>query len=400
MKSFHIELSGKIKHESQKEKTLSCKTPAFALHEPPIKEIEKYSKKFNKLKNLLVIGNGGSISSFNAIYGALKHKSKKNAQILNSMEPFAVLKAKKENPKSHTLVMPVSKSGNNIDMLEPLMQFIDYKMLAVTSNKNSPLKQIIEIKKIPFIEHPNIAGRFSGMTASGLAPAGICKLPIKKIFSGAKKCYNECSPSVPIKENPAKKLALHFFELEKKGFIEIFMPIYSLQLSHMLPLAGQLVHETLGKKGKGLSLFGGIAPEAQHHSLQRVLGGKKNISVLFLRSEKPEKELKLKIPRELQRVKLHNSFLKTFQGQPYSKGLQFDFLGVKETIKRKRIPHAEISLQKVLPETIGGLIALLQYFAFYSALLRKVNPFNQPNVEKSKKKSIELRRKFAVRGKK
>jgi len=397
MKGIEIGLSrsDRKKFSPGMEKRLQCKEPAFALHEPPFGEISSYRKKFRKKKNLLVLGNGGSITSFNAIYGALGHRAKKKASILNTMEPFSVLQAKKENPKSKTLVMPVSKSGNNIDMLEPLFQFLDYKMLAVTSG--GALGKILEIRGIPFIEHPDIAGRFSGMTASALAPAGIAGLPVKEIFSGAKKSYKEFSPAVPIKENPAKRLALHFYGLERKGLTEIFMPVYSSQLSAFLPLARQLVHETLGKKGKGLSLLGGLAPEAQHNTLQRVFGGRKNISVLFLRTEKFEKDLRLKVPRELQRVKLHHSMLKSFHGLSHFKALEFDFLGVKETAGGKRVPCAEISVEKITPKTAGGLIAFMQYFAFYSALLRGVRPFTQPDVEKSKKKSIEFRKKFAGR---
>lgn len=375
------------------ERKMECREPEFALHRPPFGEIVDYRKKFRKLKNIVVIGNGGSVTSFQALHGALAEKSGKRATVLSTMEPFRVTRVKKENPRANTLVMPVSKSGNNTDMLEASLQFLDYRMLAVTGG--GALGKIAGIKGIPVIEHPDIAGRFSGMTASALAPAGICGLPVKEMFRGARKCYRGCAPSVEFRANDAKKLAFALYGWERRGFTEIFMPVYSSRLSEFLPLAGQLVHETLGKKGKGLSLLAGEAPEAQHHTLQRVFGGRRNAGILFLREEKFREKMRLKVPREIRRVKLHHSFLKSLDGLPCEKSLEFDFLGVQKTAKGKGIPSAEIRVERVSAESVGSLLAFLQYFAFYSALLRGVNAFNQPSVEKSKKTSFEMRKHFA-----
>ncbi|MDO8627393.1 MAG: glucose-6-phosphate isomerase, partial [Candidatus Diapherotrites archaeon] len=60
-----------------------------------------------------------------------------------------------------------------------------------------------------------------------------------------------------------------------------------------------------------------------------------------------------------------------------------------------KIPVISIAIDKVDEENIGELIGFFQWLAIYSALLRDVNPFDQPQVENSKKISFEYRKNSA-----
>jgi glucose-6-phosphate isomerase len=50
-----------------------------------------------------------------------------------------------------------------------------------------------------------------------------------------------------------------------------------------------------------------------------------------------------------------------------------------------------MEIDKITEASFGEMLVFWQYFAVYSAMLRNLNPFDQPEVEASKKISLELR---------
>ena len=70
-------------------------TPVFVKDRPPIEKIKEIAKKYANYKNIIVIGNGGSITSSFAFYSALGD-GKKNLHILHTMEPDYINKIKKD----------------------------------------------------------------------------------------------------------------------------------------------------------------------------------------------------------------------------------------------------------------------------------------------------------------
>jgi len=53
------------------DKIKSMEEPSFVSHEPDFGEIDKELERFRNLKNIVVMGNGGSINNTIAIHGAL-----------------------------------------------------------------------------------------------------------------------------------------------------------------------------------------------------------------------------------------------------------------------------------------------------------------------------------------
>ncbi|MEI6144768.1 MAG: hypothetical protein WCP91_04180, partial [Candidatus Berkelbacteria bacterium] len=117
-----------------------------------------------EFENVVVIGNGGSITSFNA-YSIC---TSKNTFIINSMDPALLRKVKSQCKIDNTVVVAVSKSGNTLGVIEALMDFTGYKIVVVTEGEEGTLRQIANKMNWQIVEHPNISGRYSGATAAGL----------------------------------------------------------------------------------------------------------------------------------------------------------------------------------------------------------------------------------------
>ncbi|MFB6215594.1 MAG: hypothetical protein ABEJ72_01275, partial [Candidatus Aenigmatarchaeota archaeon] len=148
--------------------------------------------------------------------------------------------------------------------------------------------------------------------------------------------------------------------------------------------------ETVCKHGEGQTVFGDLGPEFQHHTNQRVFGGKKDVLTTFFRSEVHERE-EIAVPEELQDVDLRGKNLSELNDHTLQDSLEAEYTGVKEAMNGEGMPNLTVSLSDVSHVTVGKLMALLQYIAVYSAWLRDVDPFTQPDVEKSKSIGFEER---------
>jgi glucose-6-phosphate isomerase len=369
------------------------KSPDFCGYRENLAALKKALLPYKGLSNLIIIGHGGSVNSFKALRCVAPDN--KRVAVLSTNEPDCIARLRKEFPKKSTLVMPISKSGTNITVLESLLAFEGYNTLVVTENKSNPLRQMAEKKGWKIINHPEIGGRYAGISSCAYAPLLFLGVEVRKIDSGAKAMYRKCGPPAEIEENPALQLAVALFLLELKGYSEVFMPIYSAKMACFLPLIVQLMHESVCKSGVGQTFYGGLAPESQHHTNQRFFGGRKNVVGLFVRvKEFTGKDLRVRVAPQLGKISLMDASLQVLDNIPYAKALDFEFQGVREHTIHYKIPYSVITLDKVDEYTSGEFMAFWHYVAIYSSWLRNVNPFDQPEVEFSKRHSFELRKKF------
>lgn len=381
----------KIQIENVSGKNLVEKSaPNFEFREvkPDINKIKELDAE--KYDNLVVIGNGGSITTFRAYYYAFMDRIDKGVRIVTTMDPDYLSQIKEEFEPQNTLVIAISKSGTTTGVIESLLYFTEkgYDALTVTSDKDSPLKKITEKRDYEWVEHKDIGGRFSGLTETALVPAHLTgAIDIEKIREGGEEFYNKLDQD----NNPAQKVAKTLYQAEQQGYEEILTPIYSARLYGYLPLQIQLMHETVCKNGEGQTIYGDLGPEYQHHTNQRLFGGKQNVIPLFITLENHEKDERIHIEKDIRDIELKNHKLKDLEANTYSQSLKKEYKGVKQTLIKEKKPLIEINLKEIKEKAIGEYTALLQSIAVYSAHYRNVNPYNQPDVEKSKIKGFEER---------
>ncbi len=362
--------------------------PAFLIYQPNFAEIKKLADEYAHFKNVVVIGHGGSITSLYGMYYALHQSSTKHLYMVSTIDPDYINELKRSLTPKETLVVAISKSGETVTQIEALMQFTDFPLLVITGSMG-PLFDIGQKLLARTIMHPPIGGRFTGMTEVALIPAAICGLDIEAMFKGAQVWYKQFSQN-----NLAYKAASTMRQLEDNGIVDVFMPIYDSHLFPMTNLIIQLCHESFGKDGEGQTYFAHHAPESQHHTNQRFFGGRKNISGWFVATERPLMDINTTIPAALKNISLKDSHMLALDSIPLSAALRAEMEGTLEDARLQNIPAVVQTIPQRTADEVGGLIAFWQLYAVYGALLRNVDPFNQPQVENSKKISFAKRQQF------
>ncbi|EKE16549.1 MAG: hypothetical protein ACD_11C00004G0047 [uncultured bacterium] len=367
-------------------------TPAFEAIKTDLGSIEKKSQNYKQYENVILIGNGGSRTSSWAFYNSLfSFRNDVHFEFLPSAEPELINSLKEKYPRENTLVLVISKSGTNINNIEPLLSFLGYPVLVISENKNNLLSNIAKIRNWEKIAHPAVGGRYAGMTSCGLVPAYLMGLDIKEIYAGAESGYKKYNCQVEIEKNDALKMAAYFHKLEESGYTEIFSSIYSSALFGFFPLIVQLIHENTGKNGQGQTIFGDYSPESQHHTNQRLFGGRKNVVALLMEVKKSLQDFPIEVPEDIKNEELSGVTLENINGIPAHKTLSFDMQGVWGHCIEKNIPVAVLTVNEINEKTMGEFMVFWQYFTMYSSLLRNQNPFDQPEVERSKNISFQLR---------
>ena len=358
---------------------------AFLSYQPNFTQMEVFAEQYKDFKNIVIVGHGGSITSFYGMYHALREQSTKNAYFVSTVDPDYINELKSFLDPKDTLVIAISKSGETVTQIEAVLQFTDFPLLFITGSMG-PLAEIAEKLQAATVLHPPIGGRYTGLAEVALLPAALCGFDVKAMYKAASQWYAQYK-----QDNDAFKAASAMQQLEEKGFVDVFMPIYDSHLFGMSNLIVQLCHESFGKDGEGQTYFAHAAPESQHHTNQRFFGGRKNIAGWFMSTTKPLKDMTTVVSDAVKTVPLKNNTLAVLDGIPLSVALRSELEGTLEDAKLQNIPVVHQVIDQRTPSEIGNLIAFWQLYAIYSSLLRNVDPFNQPQVESSKKISFDKR---------
>lgn len=357
----------------------------FLDYEPNFQKMQELVDKYRDKENLIVIGHGGSISSFYGIYHALRESVTKRAHFVSTIDPDRLAEIKQLAPRESSLVIAISKSGETVTQLEALLQFLDYEKVFITGAMG-PLAQLAEKIGADLLPHPPIGGRFTGFTEVALFPALLCGLDAMTMLSAGKEYLRGYRRS-----NEAYVAADIMVQLESGGFVDVFLPIYDAHLFPFTQIIVQLCHESFGKENKGQTYFASEAPEAQHHTNQRFLGGRRNVAGWFLSSEQSLRQLSTQVPEELRAIPLRDGRLGMLDGLSLEASLHSELQGTLMDARIHSIPVVTQTVVRRDAQSIARLLAFWQLYAIYAAVARALNPFDQPQVEHSKKLSFDER---------
>jgi len=361
--------------------------PFFLDLKPDINHIKEFAQDYQKYKKIIIIGNGGAVNSFLVLYKAL-YKGDKEVEIINSMEPDLINYIKKRYNKHDTLVITSSTSGTNVGVLEIMSQFLKYNMVIITAENDGALRMIAERLNIPTLFVPHITDRFLTSGALAYFPLILLDIDVDTIDMTLHKAYEKYSKE----GNDALVLSSILKNLEDEGYTEVFLPIYSYWLEGFEIYITQLMHESVSKDGKGQNFLIVPAPESQHHTNQRFFGGRKNVCAIFLTAGQDDKGTEVSLPENLNNISLRDGDIGNINNVKLAKSFEFEFLGTYNNAIEDNIPSAIITLEKIDEKSIAELISFWHYVSVYSSWLRHVNPFDQPQVEKSKEIAFQMRK--------
>lgn len=374
---------------AEEKKMLSeAKTPAFEACHEDIEALIKILAPFQSYKTIILVANGGSLWSSVAYYTALAKNNKKKLVILNDMQPDRVLGVRDAYAPETSLVVVVSKSGSAVGIFETVFALWDYPKIFVTT-LGSPLAEVGKREHVVTVSHPEVSGRYSSFTSSAYVPSILLDLPVEDIEKGGRDGY--AAYRAINEENFALRLATALFRLEEKGYTEVFLPMYSSLLGGFGMIVTQLFHESFGKNEKGLTVLAAEAPESQHHTNQRFFGGRKNMIGCFLRARNASSDIQLAVPEHLRDITLRGRSLAHIHQQSLARSFQSEYEGTVTHAKESGMQTIEVSLSDISGYEIGNLMAFWHYVSVFSSLLRGVNPYDQPEVERSKEIAFALR---------
>jgi glucose-6-phosphate isomerase len=359
--------------------------PAFLSYQPDWDAMTKIVDQHRDIKNMLVIGHGGSITSLYGMYYALQEQATKQVYFLSTVDPDYIAELRHTLKPADTLVVAISKSGETVTQLEALLQFIDFPLLVIAGEK-TPLWEIAQRLKAPAMVHPPIGGRFTGLTEVALVPALMAGIDAQGLLQGAAEVYADYE-----KNNLAWKAASVGWQLEQLHYSDVFLPVYTHALFPLSALIVQLCHESFGKDGRGQTFLAHEAPESQHHTNQRLFGGPKNMYAFFLNAAMPLQDLRLHVPPSLQSVTLRDKDLFMLNKAALGQSLAAELHGTLEDARAQGLPVVHLEITSRNAKEIGACLAFWQLYAVYGACLRRVNPFDQPQVENSKQLSWQER---------
>ena len=345
---------------------------------------------YRRFHSVLVIGMGGASLGGKALCSlfqswVMSDSSFPFTYFLDNLDPEIFWELMSDlNPKT-TGVLVISKSGETPETLLLLMRCLEYwkdlltpheisTNFTVVTNPKSALARIAEKHQFSIIPHPpHIGGRFSCFTVVGLLPLIMVGGDPRKVRQGGTlvlKNFFSRKNSFPLQG------ASVFHALYEKKSISnhVFMP-YGDAFVPFSQWARQLMAESLGKGGKGMTPITALGPCDQHSQLQLYLDGPKDkCFTLFAERDRPREKLKPDMWKSLPEL----DFL--------SHATLEDLVTAEQKASRHVLGKNGCAVRNITVKTFNELSmgALLAHFMLETLVLGAlldVDPLTQPAVD-------------------
>ncbi len=329
-------------------------------------EIDELQEKIFKAKarDIVLLGMGGSSLAAEVLSLILKkpaHKVKGALKgirfhLLDTTDPASILKVEKIVKYPTTVFLVGSKSGSTIETRSQYQYFFDrvkkfYKggenkaaeRFVIVTDHGSPLETLGRSKTFGglFLNPQDIGGRYSALSFFGLVPAALLGIDVRQVLADAQRFLDAMRSTKDISKNEGIALGILLGALALKGKDKLTFWT-SPELASFADWAEQLIAESTGKDGKGITPVAGEMPL----SLDRY-GSDRVFVMLRLRGEN-EKLWATRI-----------------------KGL-----------KAKGFPVLDFVWSD--GSNVGGEFLRWEVATSFASVVLKVNPFDEPNVTESK----------------
>ncbi len=351
-------------------------------------EILEYAKSVEgKFDDIVVLGIGGSALGNICLRDALTNPFSQSPRlhIIDNVDPYLIEKLDETLNYERTLFIVISKSGGTPETLAQSMYFswrsnvdISENFVFITDPRECILHEISEKEDVRIFSIPeNVGGRFSVLTAVGLLPAALLGIDIKELLRGAKDMADKFLSS-NFDENMSFQLATIQHLLSQNGVnLNVLMP-YSSRLKTLSAWYSQLLAESIGKDGKGLTPIPALGATDQHSLLQLFNEGPTDKLIIFVEVEDHGSGIKIPSPEE------NNEKINFLKGVSFQKLLNTEHRATADSLTQNGKPNMTIQIKKVDEYHLGKLFMLLKGATALLGEFFSVNAFNQPGVELGK----------------
>jgi transaldolase/glucose-6-phosphate isomerase len=320
-----------------------------------------------QFKHVVLIGIGGSSmapKALRAIFG--KRPGFPDLYVLDTILPESIAALEKQIKLEETLFIVASKSGSTIEPMTACYYFLQQvtrmkgerageHFIAIT-DPGSPFELYAKENRFREIFHgvSDIGGRYSALSHFGMVPAAIMGIDIRKMLLEAQTMRLRTDPYIPCEENPCAWLGAAIGQLAKEGKDKLTF-ITSPTLQPFEFWLEQLIAESTGKQGLGIVPIVEMAPPslsspAYGGGLGRGQEGLEDRVFVYIR---------------------------------YSHDANKNEDTAVAALKAAGLPVIQIRIDDKIE--IGGQFFLWSMATAVAGAILNVNPFDQPDVESSKK---------------
>lgn len=352
----------------------------------------------NNFDNLVVLGIGGSALGLRCIAHALlppnanlldrKKRGGARLFVCDNIDPDTFVALLEFVDLKETCFNVISKSGTTTETMSQFLVVLPIlkahlgrkwkdHVYVTTDPEAGPLRRFAREEDVPSFEiPPKLGGRYSVLSAVGLFPAACLGIDIEGILDGARVMARTCS-NTDLDSNPAyKNAAVNELLNKKRGKrISVIMP-YCDRLSLFAEWYVQLVAESLGKGGGGLTPIKAVGSTDQHSQMQLFIDGPNDKIITFIGVEEYQKSVAVaQVMQLFEHLKGHGLGEILIASQKAS----------TQALVASHRPTVTITVPKITPQALGELFMLYEIYTAFSGALCGVNPFDQPGVELGKK---------------
>ncbi|MGC0372252.1 MAG: hypothetical protein DGJ47_000961, partial [Rickettsiaceae bacterium] len=328
--------------------------------------------------DIIFVGMGGASlnpQSLIKLFGARNNNIK--AHFIDNTDPLYLESVLQETSVDKTAIIVASNSGNTIETISITNALVQYckdhgvsklgeKFFFITNPKSGTLLNIAKKLSATIIPHAaGISGRFSGLTNITTFIAMILGLDVEKYLAGAESVLDDF---VTNEKSDSIIYASTIFALQKPSMINLG---YIQQFSGFLEWYCQIIAESLGKNGNGITPIKGLGPNDQHSMLQLYIDGPKDKFYNFFYVKSLEKNFI--INQEHKDTTLNKTYLTDIN--------DITFKATRSALEEIKRPIRSVILNDLSEYSIGQLTSLSMLEVIILGKMMKIDPFNQPGVE-------------------
>lgn len=356
-------------------------------------------RKNDSIKTLVVLGIGGSYIGLKAAIDMCLPQFNRDREIIyvSNLSSNYIVPLLEKLKKEEFYLVCISKSGTTLETAVAFRLFYEAmynkvggevckdRIACITDKEKGKLREIVTKHKLKSFVIPNdVGGRFSTITPVGLFPMAYMGIDINEVIRGAQEALNNTNTSV-LDKNTAYQYAVarHYMYSKAKKTIEV-LGVYEPNMFYLTEHWKQLFGESEGKKHKALYPTNCLFTTDLHSLGQFLQEGSQTFFETIVHVEKPSFD------------KTIESFMNDADGLTFINGKTIDYLNkvaASSTVDAHHIDGKvnviQLSIEKMDPYHFGYMYLWFSKAVAMSALLLKVNPFDQPGVEAYKKRMFD-----------
>jgi len=357
--------------------------------------VDRYRAQFD---DVIVLGIGGSSLGGATLCqladaGCGPSAGSPRVRFLDNIDPWTFEALMARLDLRRTGVLAISKSGGTAETLAQTLAVLDRlkqvpdkddlatRITCIAENTDNPLRALAGNFGLFCLDHdPNIGGRYSALSVTGLLPAAIAGVDVEAVRRGAGMVLDAALQARrPEDAAPAAGAVINIGLASGDVSQTVIMP-YVDRLERFGAWFRQLWAESLGKDGHGTTPIDAMGAVDQHSQLQLYLGGPRDKLFTLILAD-PSGHGPVADPDTAGPAA---GVLDYLMGRSLGDVLAAEQRATVETLIRNGCPTRVIRFPVLTEEVLGGLMMHFILETIIAAELLGVDPFGQPAVEESK----------------